>query len=113
MKIRGCARIEAAAAPAFNANSGMFTTITRNAAGDYTLTLDDNFAYDANVVFHVSPEAAVAASGLIGVGILRATATTVRITTGVEAAAGGASVLTDVNFAITAIDIRGITASGY
>ena len=107
MFTKGMARVTASGTPSFAANSGMFSALTRNAAGDYTLTIDSEFAYDASVGFNVTPEAAVAASGSIGVGLVRVSATSIRITTAQEGVTGGASALADIDFCVVATSIRG------
>ncbi len=93
-----------AGAPAFNWQTGAWTTaFVDNAAGDVTLTYGADYAIDSTqVAYFGQVNAAIAASGNTTLGVVHVTDTTCRVTIGVEAGAGGASVLTDLTFFLQA-----------
>lgn len=87
-------------APGYVWQSGAWTaTITDTGTGDNLLTWGADYAIDATQgAAFVSPNAAYAASGLVGFGVSFASDTTLQVTTGKEAALGGASVAADVAY---------------
>lgn len=81
---------------------GFLAAITRNGAGDYTLTLDGQAATDAaEGIVHVTPREAGVASGAVATHAVWVNDTTIRVTTLQEQAAGAASILADVDFNVT------------
>lgn len=98
LQIVGVASIAGANPPTITWQTGLLDPagITRNGAGDYTFTLGAQYSVDATESIPIIiNNQAVAASGLISYGVARPADNTIRITAGVEAAMGGASVLSD------------------
>lgn len=91
------------AAPTFAWQNGAFqNAITRNGAGDYTLTYQAGWNVAADEAVHfITRRGVMVASGLASFGQVRPAAATLRITSGLEAGGGAASVLSDaVNYDI-------------
>lgn len=94
-----------AVAPVFFVQRGFASTaIVRNAAGDYTLTLEQEIDALQSACL-LSGRQAVAASGMITMGHARPADATVRTTCAQEAAMGGASTLVDLDYNICVIAI--------
>lgn len=89
-------------APGYVWQTGCFTaTITDTGTGDNLLTFGADYAIDSTqAAAFCFPNAAYAASGLVSMGVSFASDTTLQVTTGKEAALGGASVAADVNYFI-------------
>ena len=89
-------------APGFVWQSGAWAAaITDTGTGDNLLTWGADYAIDSTQgAAFCQPNAAYAASGLVSMGISFASDTTLQVTTGKEAALGGASVAADVAYFI-------------
>lgn len=79
--------------------TGQFAAQTQNGAGDITHNLSADYGVDATESMpQMTPDAAAAASGLVGFGYASASDTAKRVTVLKEAALGAASALTNVDY---------------
>lgn len=83
-------------AGAIVAQSGICASITHNGAGDNSIVLVDELA-GAECIAKVTTSRAVAASGNTAWGLVHVSNTEKRLTSAVEAAVGGASVLANTD----------------
>lgn len=98
--------VTAQVGPVFVCQDGSFASVVRNGAGDYTLNLQPNEGAAATeCVCWASPRAVIAASGAVSMGVNHTSPTAKEVTIVQEAAAGGASTRTDVNFDFALIRI--------
>ena len=106
LTICGAGKVTAQVGPVFVWQRGMVDSVARNGAGDYTVTLGQGGIDSTEVLPDLQINAAVAASGLTAMGYVDSSDTGKRITTAQEAAMGGASTLTDLNFFATFYKIQ-------
>jgi hypothetical protein len=106
LKVIAAGRFDAdAGAPAWFWQLGFTAAITRNAAGDYSLTLEGGGCDAAECVIFVTANAPMAAQRLTSFGVVHVSDTVKRISTMQETGAGGgaASAAADVDFSVLVV----------